>query len=723
MLESLSEHELLIFWVQIAVLLIVAKFLGSLFRRVGLPSVLGEIGAGLVLGPSVFGRISKDGFEWFLPESVEQSAALLAVSWTGGALLLLLTGFETDINLLNKLGKPAILVTLFSLIIPLGCGLAVGYVLPDLFLGVDASRNHFALFISIALGVSSLAVVAKILSELGLMRRDFGQITMAAGAGNDFIGWILLGVFSSLASSDSIKLSDLAITIGGLAILVILAFTVGQRLVDWLLRQARKNLDPIAGLTTITIVTMLSFAVVTQWLRVEALLGAFLAGVILSRSKFRADEPAERLEVITHSYLAPLFFATAGLRVDFGELGQENALAWAGLILAVALAAKFVGAYIGTRLAGRTHRSGMAMGAGLNARGALEVVIATTGLSLGIFNPLSYAVILMVPVITLIVSSVSLRIAVRNWEGDPGERLRLEREESLDQNLVVKTSPILLLSQGGPDSLLAAQVVNYAWPIEAGVTVLTVGNNSQEMNREPLENIFYERQVEFKQVDSSDIAEAILAESRLGYGVLAMGAGLSETNVPTISPLADAVISESAIPIVVTRRTSRVSDKDLPKAFSKVLVPISAGRSSRAAAEIAFSLNISLGTQVSLIHIVEVSPDARLRKLFRGQSFEERYQGAARSEAVGRRLLLQAKEAAQNMGVKTESIILKGHSAGEELVQMTNSGEADEEKHDLLILGAYLHRVGDRPYFGSTAEELLADSEAAVVAVVVPIDI
>ena len=180
----------------------------------------------------MFGTVWPDGFNWFLNEGHEevQSAALLGVAWVGVALLLVVTGFETDLDLIRKLGRPAALVTTGSLILPLIGGLAVGYALPDIFLADGAERVNFALFVALALSVSSLAVVAKILSELGLMRRDFGQITVAAGMANDVVGWLMLGVFTGLATSGEIGVVQILKTVVPILIFVAVAMTLGQRL-------------------------------------------------------------------------------------------------------------------------------------------------------------------------------------------------------------------------------------------------------------------------------------------------------------------------------------------------------------------------------------------------------------------------------------------------------------------------------------------------------------
>ena len=269
MLIPIEEHELLVFWVQLFVLLLFAHALGWLMQRIGLPSVIGQLGAGLVLGPSVFGEIWPSGFEWFLPvENGEiQSAALLAVAWVGIALLLVVTGFETDLGLIQKLGKPAALVTAGSLLVPLAAGLAVGFALPSSFLGEGAERSTFALFVALALSVSSLAVVAKILSEMGLMRRDFGQITIAAGMANDVVGWLLLGVFTGLASSGEGEgggAAGVVFTVVGMLLFVVLALTAGQRAVDFMLRRVRHGGSNVSGALTIAVLFMLGFGVITQ---------------------------------------------------------------------------------------------------------------------------------------------------------------------------------------------------------------------------------------------------------------------------------------------------------------------------------------------------------------------------------------------------------------------------------------------------------------------------
>ena len=222
-----ADYDLLVFWVQLLALVVGARTLGWVMLQLGLPRVIGELGAGVVLGPTLFGHYFPEQFAWFLPAGGEQAAALLTVSWIGVALLLVLAGFETDLGLITKLGRPAVLVAVGSMLVPAAAGSVVGWLIPDEFLGEEASRSTFLLFVALAVSVSALAVVAKILSDLGLMRRDFGQITVAVGMANDIVGWLLLGVLTGLAASGGVSAVDILISVGGLLAFLVLALTVG----------------------------------------------------------------------------------------------------------------------------------------------------------------------------------------------------------------------------------------------------------------------------------------------------------------------------------------------------------------------------------------------------------------------------------------------------------------------------------------------------------------
>ena len=710
-LTPLDEHELLVFWTQLLVLVAAARFCGAVMRRLNLPSVIGQLGAGVILGPSIFGRVWSDGFEWFLPEHEISSGALFAVSWLGVAFLLVTAGFETDLGLIRRLGRAAALVTGFSLVVPLIGGLVVGGVLPESFIGPESDRTVFALFVAAALAVSALAVIAKILSELGLMRRDFGQITVAAGMANDVVGWIMLAVFTGFATSGEVSASGIVRTVGGLAIFLVLAMTVGQRVVDRALRWVRRDGPDVAGAMTVVVMTMLIYGVATQALGIEAVLGAFVAGVVLHRSRFQQREVLDHLESVTNTFLAPVFFATAGLRVDLGLLGQDDAIAWAGVVVAVAIVAKFVGAFVGAKLAGQSNRAATALGAGLNARGALEIVIASVGLSLGVFTETAYTVIVIVPLITSIFAAVSLRIVVRDWRGTDKEQERLDREEALAKNLVVTSQRILLPSKGHPASIAAAQLAQFAWPKEAPSTILTVGDEDADIS--VLEAVLDEREVDHNRSSGvsigsgRDVAASIVAESNLGYGVVVVGVAERHEGV-LYSPMVDELLLNAVTPVVIVRR-ARGLDRPLPPAFSRAIVPVTGTPSSRSAQEVAFAISAQLGTEVLLTHVV--NRVNQLPRIFarRGTAVDDPAIAAAES------MMARAVERAHEAGISPREILREGASAGEALVDTARTEQAD-----LVVLGAQLRNVDGRPFIGHTVEAVLERSDATVVVVAQP---
>ena len=271
-----------------------------------------------------------------------------------------------------------------------------------------------------ALGISALPVIAKILSDLDLMRRNIAQVLLAAAMADDIAGWILLGMVAGLAQSGSLDAGRLAFTVAGLVIFLGLAFTLGQRGVDALLRGVLVRRWGLSGSLTAVLLVALAAGATTHAIGLEAVFGAFIAGIVLGRSRFHDTEVFSQLDGVTRSFFAPLFFATAGLRVDLGLLRDPQVLAWGAAVIVVASVSKAGGAYLGSRLAGLPVREGLALGVGLNARGAVEIVVATVGLSLGVLNPKSYALVVLMAIVTSMMAPPLLRWVLRDWGGSRG---------------------------------------------------------------------------------------------------------------------------------------------------------------------------------------------------------------------------------------------------------------------------------------------------------------
>ena len=697
-----TEHQLLVFWVGLLVILVTARILGRLMQRIGQPAVVGELAAGLLLGPSLLGRIAPGVTDWLFPADDVQTAMLFTVGWIGVLLLLVATGFETDLGLIRRLGRAATLVSAGSLIVPAAAGFAVGWFIPVAFVGGDTDRYIFALFIAAALSISSLPVIAKILSEMGLMRRNFGQLTLAAGMANDVIGWIGLGFIAGLAQAGGVKLDKLAFTVIGVTLFFVLAFTVGQRVVDASLRRVRANGDnALAGLTVV-LITALSFGVITQWLHVEAVLGAFVAGVILARSRFADHDLIRPLETMTAAFFAPVFFATAGLRVDLGLLADGETLMWALIVLVAASASKFLGSLLGARLSRLPAREGAALGIGLNARGALEIVIATVGLSLGVLNDRSYTVIVLMAMATSMAAPPLLRRVLRNWEGTPEERQRLDLERQLAANSVVTDGRVLIPTRGGLPSLLAAQVTGLTWPRGTDVTLLSCGHH-RTVDLSPFDNVLEGRTVEHRSVESDETARTILDEARLGYDAIIMGAhGAGDDAV--VTPLIDEVLRHSPIPVVIVRPPRSMAGR-LPWAFSRALIPVNGAQTSRAAQEIGASLSSQIGTHLHQLH-VSTSDTSRLENIL----------GVHAPQADrARHILDDAAGLAATVGANSTSIHEHATNPGAQI--LASAAELDTE---LIVISGTSRVIGNELLVGQTIQTVLDRATGTVVVALTP---
>jgi nucleotide-binding universal stress UspA family protein len=334
-------------------------------------------------------------------------------------------------------------------------------------------------------------------------------------------------------------------------------------------------------------------------------------------------------------------------------------------------------------------------------------VIASVGLTLGVFSETAYTVIVLVPLVTSVFAAVSLRIVVRDWLGSPDEQERLEREEALSRNLVVKSSRILLSSQGEPASIAAAQTMHFAWPREAPATVITVGDGEPWPDITVVRNVLDQREVDHRQVRADDVAGAIVAESQLGYGVVVVGVAARHEG-QLYSPMVDRLLLESPIPLMIVRR-ARGLDRPLPAAFSRAIVPVTGTRSSRSAQEVAFSISEQLGTEIVLTHVLDRGgPDlARI--------FARRRASDDPALVVADQLMGQARELAREMGIEPRTLLPESDHPGDALVET-----AMEQEADLVVLGAQLRNGDGRPFIGRTAETVLERSDATVVVVAQP---
>jgi Kef-type K+ transport system membrane component KefB len=320
-------------------------------------------------------------------------------------------------------------VSLFGLVVPLALGIAAGMAVPTHLLGTTGDRSLFALYFGVAMCVSAIPVIAKTLSDMNLIGRDVGQLTLAAGVVDDAFGWLLLSLVGA-AAAHGFTVGTVSRSLAILVGVIVFAVLVGRPMVHVILRWARRSAvaEPAAAPAVLLI---LLGAAGTAALGLEAVFGAFVVGVLVGAVPSGGRAVLGPIRVVVLSVLAPIFLATAGLRMDLGKLGDPQVLVAAVVVIAVATAGKLLGAFLGARLSRLTRWEGLALGAAMNARGVVEIVVASVGLRLGVLNTAMYTVIVLMAIVSSLLAPPMLRLAMRRVEQSADERLRLaDRSES-----------------------------------------------------------------------------------------------------------------------------------------------------------------------------------------------------------------------------------------------------------------------------------------------------
>jgi Kef-type K+ transport system membrane component KefB/mannitol/fructose-specific phosphotransferase system IIA component (Ntr-type) len=406
----MQEHDVLVFLLSLAVLLSAARVLGELARRLGFPLVFGELASGIVLGPTVFGRLSPESQHWLFPGG---TAAHMLAGYTNVAVVLLLVvaGLEVNLGIVQKRGRSALLTSIMGIAMPLAGGFVLGMVLPDSDLVRPDHRALFALFMGVALSISALPVIAKTLLDLGLFKTDVGLLVMAAAMIDDLVGWLAFSVLLGPMQGGAVDARSIgravALTLG----FVMIAFIVGRPLVGRMIvgLQSDHHAGPRRVLSLIVLLALFG-ASFTQWAGIHAVFGGFVVGVVVGDARHLK----ERTKVIVHDFVtnifAPVFFASLGLRADFVKSFD---LRLCTLVFLIASGAKIIGCTLGSRAGGLRWRPAAAVGFGLNARGAMEIILALLALEAGLLKEQLFVALVVMALLTSLISGPTMKWMLR----------------------------------------------------------------------------------------------------------------------------------------------------------------------------------------------------------------------------------------------------------------------------------------------------------------------
>lgn len=485
-MENLT-HPLATLLMQIITILIVARIFGFFCKKIGQPSVIGEIIAGIFLGPSILGNpyFAGLGFtdfsEFVFPE--KSITNLKFLSQIGLILFMFVVGMELDLKIMKKKVNEAIVISHASIIFPFVLGVGLAYFMYTSFAPKNINFLSYALFIGISMSITAFPVLARIVQERGLTKTKVGAIAITCAAADDITAWCILAAVIAIVKAGSVLSAIYVILIA-----IVYVFLMLKVVQPFLKRYGEKfsSKESLSKpIVAIFLITLLISSCLTEVIGIHALFGAFMAGVIMPSSmSFRAIF-IEKIEDVAVIILLPLFFVFAGLNTRIDLLNNWELWGITAIIVAVAVTGKFVGSALAARFVGQSWRDSFVIGALMNTRGLMELIVLTIGLQLGVLSKEVYTMLVLMALITTLMTGPLLDLI--NW-------LMPERHEATEEIAAVNSTKYsILVSFGSPDRgrtlLRLANSFIRKTPDNANVTALHVSpsNDLNQFNTEEYE--------------------------------------------------------------------------------------------------------------------------------------------------------------------------------------------------------------------------------------------
>ena len=727
-----SDHTTVIFFAEVVMMLIVGRFIGEVMHRLGQPEVLGQLLAGIILGPTVFGRLLPGAHNLIFPDAVELKKMIDAISQLGILMLLLLAGMETDFKIVRRQKRTAIFSSLSGIILPFVCGLALGELLPDSLLPAPEKRLITALFLATALSISSVKVVAMVIMEVDFMRRNIGQLILASAIIDDTVGWIIVAVISGVAAAGTVDFKAVGFIVAGTLIFLVLSFTFGRTLITYVIRWTNDTLQIDFAVLSIILILMCLLSIVTDLIGVHTVLGAFVTGILVGQSPILTEHIRDQLRGLVLGFFAPIFFAVAGLSVDLTILRSFSRLELAVGLIVIASVGKLGGCLVGGKLGGLTTREAIALAVGMNARGTTEVIIATIGLSIGVLSKDFYTLIVLMAVATTMVMPPMLRAALRRIPLREKEKERLAREDAEAKDFVPRVERLLIAADESDCGELAAQLGGlFVGARKILATVLEIAPGRAETSELLLDAKLADRvkltiaavaelsrhKKKKKKSEDDEKPEppaqlnirtsrenpdlALSQEIKNGYDMIFVG--LKDGLVPApkdtgqLASSIEQVIKDfkGAIAITFAREGIGLPLDDR----LNILTPATGTDYSERAVEVGIALAKGCRGKVTALNVS--APTAHGPH---SRSNQEHLRPS-------RQILKDIKEMGQRESVTVKTLAKLGRDSEAAIIKQAKSG-----KHNLLVVGANI-RPGEGLFFGHSVKVILERSPCAVLVV------
>lgn len=409
----LAHADVVQLLVQLGIMLIAGRLFAEVARRFGQPAVIGEIIAGILLGPTILGMLEPAWFESLFPTPSGAGIVLSGIVQISVVMLLFIAGLEVDLHIVWQQGKQAIATSFMGLIIPFAIGFVFPYFFPEFF-GIATAQDRivFALFMGTAMAISALPVIVRILMDLNMFKTRMGMLVVASAMVDDVIGWMIFSVILGMIGKENSMplINTILLTAGFTAFML----TIGRGLLNRFLPWVNKKLAWPGGVLSLSLALCFLAAAFTEYIGIHAIFGAFIMGVALGDSVHFSERAKEIVHQFINNIFAPLFFVSIGLRVNFIT---NFDLLLTLIIIFIAFAGKITGAGLGTRLGGFSWKESLAAGFGLNARGAMEIILGLIALENGLINEKVFVSLVIMALVTSMTSGPLMKWSLsRKWK-------------------------------------------------------------------------------------------------------------------------------------------------------------------------------------------------------------------------------------------------------------------------------------------------------------------
>lgn len=418
-MTHIQPNTITVLLISLGILLAVARILGELAHRLRQPAVVGELLAGVLLGPTVLGAFAPDVNAMLFPQTGAGAVAFNAITAVAVTLFLMVAGLEVDLSNVWRKGWVGLKVGVVSIAIPFGAGLLAAWHLPQLFgYQQEVSPVLFALFLAIAMSISALPVIVKTLLDLNLYRTDFAVVVISAAIFNDLVGWVIFAVVLGMIDHAADLGDGITRTVTLALGFVLFVFTVGRKLIHRLLPYVQAYTWWPGGEIGLVVILTLMGAAFTEWIGIHAIFGAFFIGMAVGDSPNLRRRSRYILDQFVANIFSPIFFASIGLKVNF--ITQFDGVLVV-VVLALACACKLVGGALGAKWGRMSNREAAAVGFAMNSRGAMEIILGLLALERGLISQELFVALVVTAIVTSMMGGPMIQ-----WILRPPRTARLE---------------------------------------------------------------------------------------------------------------------------------------------------------------------------------------------------------------------------------------------------------------------------------------------------------